>query len=109
MLNDLDIKPVLTKIKNPQAKALLERVHQVIFNMLVTKDIDNKVFNHIYPWGENLAYTAWAIRSFYHHTIMYTPGQSVIGRNMLFNLASVVDWKVVTDAKQQQVDIDNFR
>ena len=40
---------------------------------------------------------------------MATPGQYIFFRDMLFNLASVVDWQVVTDAKQRQVDIDNVR
>ena len=40
---------------------------------------------------------------------MATPGQAVFGRDMLYNLASVVDWRVVTYAKQRQVDIDNVR
>ena len=40
---------------------------------------------------------------------MVTPGQAVFDRDMLFNLASVVDWRVVTAAKQRQVDIDNVR
>ena len=59
--------------------------------MLVTKDHDNKVFYHIYPWGENLAYIAWAIRASYHRTIMNKPGQDVFGRDKLFKLVSVVD------------------
>ena len=29
--------------------------------MLVTKDLDNKVFDYIYPWGETLASIAWTI------------------------------------------------
>ena len=37
------------------------------------------------------------------------PGQDVFGSYMLFNLASVVDWQVVTAVKQRQVDIDNVR
>ena len=37
---------------------------------------------------------------------MFTPGQAIFGRNMLLNLASAVDWQVVTAAKQRQVDID---
>ena len=41
---DCDIKFVLTTTKNPQAYDPVERVHQLILNMLVTKDIDNKVF-----------------------------------------------------------------
>ena len=52
---------------------------------------------------------AWAIRASYHHTIMATPGQAVFGGDILFNLASVLDWIVVTTAKQCQVDIDNIR
>ena len=60
LIRDFNIKPVLTTVKNPQANAPVERVHQVILNTLVTKDIDNKVFDHIYPWGETLAYIAWA-------------------------------------------------
>ena len=40
---------------------------------------------------------------------MATTGQDVFGRDMLFNLASVVDWRVVTAAKKRQVDIDNVR
>ena len=40
---------------------------------------------------------------------MATLGQAVFGRYMLFNLASVVDWRVLTAAGQHQVDIDNIR
>ena len=109
MLKEFDIKPVLTSVKNPQANAPVERAHQVILNMLVTKDIDNKVFDYIDPWGETLASIAWVIRDSYHRTIISTPGLDIFGRDMLFNLASVVDWQVATAAKQLQVDIDNVR
>ena len=37
------------------------------------------------------------------------PGQAVFGRDMLLNLALVLDWWVVTAAKKQQVDIDNVQ
>ena len=109
LLNELYIKPVLTSVNNPQDNAPDERVHQVILNMLVTKDFDNKVFEYTNPWGENLAYIAWTMRYSYHRTIMATSGQAVFGRYMLFNLASVFDWKVATAANQIQVDIDNVR
>ena len=80
-----------------------------MLNMLVTKDIDNKVLDHTDPWGETLASIAWAIIASYHSNIMATPGQDVFGRDMQFNLASVLDWQVVTAAKQKQVEIDNFQ
>ena len=47
LLKDFDIKPVLTSVKKPRANPLVERVHLVILNMLVTKDLDNKVFDYI--------------------------------------------------------------
>ena len=71
-------------------------MHQVILNIVATKDIDNKVFDYIDPLGETLTYISWAIRASYHHTIMITPGQAVFGKDMIFNLASVVDWRVIT-------------
>ena len=87
----------------------MEWVHQVILNIIVTKDPDNKVFNHIDTWGETLASIACAIRASYRRTIMATLGQAVLVRDMLLNLASVVDCQVVTVDKHQQVSIDNFR
>ena len=90
LLKDFDIKPVLTTIKNSQANYPVEQVNQLIMSMLVTKDLDNKVFDHIYPWSETLASIAWAIRASYYRTIMANPGQAFFGRHMIFNLASVV-------------------
>ena len=68
----------------------MERVHQVILNIIVTKCPDNKFFNHIYPWGETLASIAQDIRDSYHRAIMATSGQAVFGIDMLFNLSSIV-------------------
>ena len=108
LLKGLDIKHVSTTIKKPLCKDPEERVHQVISNMCVTKDIDNKVFCHIYIWGETLASIAWVTIDSYCHTIMYTPGQDFFGRYMIFNLVSVVYWIVVTSVKQRQVYINNI-
>ena len=77
--------------------------------MLVTKDLDNKVSDYIYPWGETLAYIVWEKKASYNRTIMAMPDQAVFGIDMLFNLASVIYWIVITAAKQRQVDIYNVR
>ena len=93
---DFDIKLVLKTIKKPQAISLVERVHQVILNISVIKNLDKKVFDYIYPRGENLASISWSIRTSYHHTIQATQSQSVFGREMIFNPTSVLDWQVIT-------------
>ena len=66
-------------------------MRQVILNMIVTKDLDNKIFDHIDPWGETLVYIAWEIGSSYHLTIISTTYKAVFVRDMIFNLASLVD------------------
>ena len=96
-------------VKTPQANAPLERLQEVILSMLVNKYLDNNFLDYIDPWGETLASIAWLIRTSYHCTIMSTPGQAVIGINILFKLASFVDYKFATAAKQCHVDIDNAR
>ena len=79
-------------IKKPQDNALVNPAHQIILNMLVTKNISNKVFDYIDPWGEPLAYILWDIRASYHQNIQSTPGQAIFDRYMISNLVSVVDW-----------------
>ena len=80
LLKYFGIEPVLTSINNPQYNASVEQIHQVISNMLVTKDLDTKAFDYIDPWCEILAYIAWAIRASYHCTVLATPGQAVLAR-----------------------------
>ena len=109
LLKDFNIKPVWTSVKSPQANATVEILHQAILNMLVTKDLDNKVLDYIDIWSETLASIAWDIIASYYRIIMATPDQAVFGIYMLLNLASVVDWRVATAVKQRQVDIDNVR
>ena len=109
LIKDVGIKPVLTTIKNPQDNAPVEQVHQVILNMLFTKDLDNKVFDYIYPWGETLAYITWVIGASYHRNIQATPCEAVFGRDMILNLVSVIYWLVITAEKQQKVEIGNFQ
>ena len=50
--------------------------------MFVTKDIDNKLFDHINTWVKTLASIALAIRASDHSTIIDTPVKSVFGRDM---------------------------
>ena len=49
LIKDFEIKTVLMKIKNPQDNAPVELVHQLILDMLVTKDLDNKVLDYMDP------------------------------------------------------------
>ena len=66
-------------------------------------------FLTIYIWSETLESIAWSKWDSYHRTIKYTPCQALFGRDMIFNLASVVECRVITAVKQRQMDIDNVK
>ena len=94
-----DIKPVLMTIKNPQDNALVDQEHQVIFNIIFTKDLEDKLFDYIYPWGYTLIYIFWEIRAFYSRTIGTISDQDIFFRDIIFNLLSVVYLRVITAKK----------
>ena len=100
LLKDFDIKPKATTVENPQGNSPVERIHQVVQNMIKTKELDKFVFDYIDPWGEILSSVAWAIRASYHTTLMSTPAQLVFGRDMLFNMKKTINWKLITNNKR---------
>ena len=77
--------------------------------MLVIKNLKEKIFDYIDPFGSILASVAWAIRSSYNSTTDATPAQLVFGRDMMFNLSTLVDWKELSIRKQNLVDKANLR
>ena len=60
------IKRKPTRVKNPQANAILERVHQVIMAMLRTAEIDMADSVDASDVDTFLTNVSWAIRSTYH-------------------------------------------
>ena len=106
LLKDFAIKPTPTTIKNPQANAILERVHQVLGDMLHTKNLQSYDFDDIDPWGELLASVAWAIRSTHHTTLQASPAQLVFSRDMMLNIKFIADWEAIRLRKQKQVNKD---
>ena len=95
LLNAYGIKAKRTTVKNPQANAVLERVHQVIGDMLRTHDLENYEFDHEDSWTDILASVAWAIRSSVHSTKEATPGQLVFGRDMIFHDTFRANWQAI--------------
>jgi transposase InsO family protein len=96
LLKDFDIKPKPTTVENPQGNSPVERIHQVVQNMIKTKQLDKFILDYIDPWAEILSSVAWAIRASYYSTLMSTPAQLVFGRDMLFNMKKAINWKLIT-------------
>ncbi len=61
-------------------------------------DIDTFIYN-----------AAWAICSTYHMVLKASPGAAIFGRNMLFDVLFLADWKQIEEYRQHQTDCDNER
>ena len=69
---NVKVKP--TTVRNPQANSILERIHQVIGNMIKTFQIYNRDdMDEEDPWSGILAAVMFALRSTYHTTLEATP------------------------------------
>jgi hypothetical protein len=100
------IKRMPTSVKNPQAHAILEQVHQVIMVMIRTAEInmaDSVDANDIDTFLTNVS---WAIRSTYHTVLKASPGAAIFGRDMLFNIPFLADWNKIGDYRQHQADLN---
>ena len=109
LLKDWAIKPVCTTIKKPQANSPIERIHQVLRDMLLTKNLTEETFDYLDPFGHILASVAWAVRASYNSATDATPAQLVFGRDIMFNLQTLVDWKHLSLKKQQSTDVATLR
>ena len=103
------IKRKPTTVKNPQANAVLERVHQVLGQMLRTAELD--MADSVTPDDVDtfLDNAAWAIRSTYHTVLKASPGAAIFGRDMLFDIPFIADWNKIGEHRQALTDRGNAR
>lgn len=96
---------------NPQANAVVERVHQVIGNMLRAFDLEDCYLlpPPMDPLEGIISAISFAIRSTWSTTMRATPGQLVFGRDMLLNIKHVVDWHYMQTRRQRIASENNAR
>ncbi len=49
---------------------------------------------------------SWKIRSTYHTVLRATPGAAIFGRDMMFDIPYIADWKKIGDYRQHQTDLN---
>ena len=91
-------KPIT--VRNPQANAIVERIHQVIANMIPTFELEDNYLDENDPWKGILSATAFAIHLKYHTTLQKLPGQLVFGRDMILNITHRANWEYIRQRKQ---------
>ena len=82
---------------NQQSNSILEIIHQVLQDCLTTFELDTKDIdkNDDDLFDEYLAMASYAIRSGYHATHGYSPGELVFGRNMFMPVYKKIDWDAI--------------
>jgi hypothetical protein len=70
-------------------------------------ELESKYFDEEDPWKGILSATAFAVRSTFHTTLRNTPGQLVLGRDMIFNIKHEANWEFICNRKQQLIEKNN--
>eukprot|EP00804_Cyclotella_cryptica_P020477 CCRYP_019793-RB/>CCRYP_019793-RB protein AED:0.03 eAED:0.02 QI:0/0/0/1/0/0/2/0/728 len=103
------LKPKPTSVRNPQANAILERVHQTIMSMLRTADLDMADTISESDIADYLTNAAWVVRSTYHTVLKTSPGAAIFGRDMSFDIPYIADWSKIGEYRQRQTDKNTRR
>ena len=106
---DYGVKGKPITVRNPQANAIVERVHQVIGNIIRTFELEDNYLDEEDPWKGILSATAFAVRSTFHTTLHNSPGQLVFGRDMIFNIKHTANWEYIRQRKQKIINKNNER
>ena len=102
--NEYGITKKLITTRNPQANAVVERIHQVIHNMIRPAGIKGKDdLDPDFRWTGILSAVRQAVTSTVHTTTRATPTQLVFGRDALLNISFQADWQYIKDRKQKLI------
>ncbi len=104
----ITVKAITTR--NPQANAILERIHATIGNSIIrTHQVLDLELDEEDPWSGILAAAMYATRATIHTTLRATPMQLVFGRDAVLNTKFEADWKYIRDRKQKLIEQNNKR
>jgi transposase InsO family protein len=107
VLRKRGVKPAGTTVKNPQANAVCERLHQSVGNTL-------RVLNYNPPPATEveaaervntaLQTAAYAARTAIHTTMQEAPGSLAYHRDMILNIPLQVDFEIIRQRRQALID-----
>ena len=93
---------------NPTSNAILERIHQVLGNLVRTFNITQTYGDEYDPWTGVLAAESFPIHSTKNRLKVYIPGQLVFGCDMIILIKHNMDWRLIRHQNQTQINKDNI-
>ena len=79
---------------------VLERIHQVLRNLVRNFNISKKYVDEDDPWTGILAAASFVIFSTTNSKNVYSPGQLIFVCDMIFPTKHKVDWKLIRHRNQ---------
>ena len=107
--DDYGIKTRPITTRNPQANAIIERIHQTLGNIIRTFELHSDADATDESWDGILSAAMFALRATYHTTTQATPMQLVFGRDAILNLKFQADWNYIKQRKQEIINYNNKR
>jgi hypothetical protein len=97
MCDNLGIKCRPTTSYNPQENSIIERIHQVMGNMLRDFELEERELDTDDPWDEFL------------QTLQASPGQVVFGRDMILDIRFQANWDRIKSNRKKIIANSNKR
>ena len=96
---------------NLQSNNILERIHQVLADCLVSFELEGADINPNVSdqFEEYLAIASYAIHSAFHKIHGHSPGKLVFGRDMFIPIDVPIDWTAIKEQKQIAIQKSNKR
>ena len=94
---------------HPTSNAILEWIYQVPGNMVRTFNKSKTYVGKDYPWLGILAVEEFAILSTKNWLKGYSLGQLIFGCDMIILIKHKVDWELIRQQKQTQINKYNIR
>ena len=91
------------------SNALMEQIHQVLGNLVRTYNITQTYIDKDDPWSGILAEAAFEIRSTTNRLKDYITGQFLSGRGIILPINLTMNWELIRQRKQMQINKDNIR
>lgn len=101
------IKPEPITVKNPRANAIVERMHQVLGDMLRVQLLSEH--KHDDPVADMCSAAAYAIRATVHGVTRYSPSQLVYAKDMILRTKVEADVEHVRRRREQAILANNTR
>ena len=93
---------------NPMSNTVLERIHQVLVNLVRNFNIFHTQVNKNDPWTGILAAASFVMFSINNTKKGYSPGQLIFGCDMNLPIKHTLDQGLIRQRNQTQINKDNI-